>query len=226
MNNTFIKKSILLLVCLFMILPCVTSCSKNIPEYLEIVFPEGSDSWYYCVGDDFDSKQETSEGKINRIPKVYAVFANGKRSKDLSRSKKINFTGYDMYNEGRYTVTAEYRGVKADYEITVLNRQIIFIEAEDPFRSTVGSFTVGEPFTTYYVTEDGVERGVSVWIHYDSELAPMEGYFTNAPELAEAVFDTSACELDENGNFTKAGTFTVRVTLGDYSTGYQIQVKE
>lgn len=219
------KKALFLCLVLALAVSALSACGKKTPVSLELVPP--AEAGYYCVGDTFDSKGVSAEGKeYSRIPQVYAVYENGKRSKDLSKSGKVTFSGYDLSQEGEYTVTAEYRGVKAEYGITVINKTVLFIEAEDPFRSTVGCFRVGEPFTTYYLTEDGVERGVTVWVHYESELEPQVGYFSNAPELAEAVFDTSECGLDENGRFTKAGVFTVRVTLGEMTTGYQITVKD
>ena len=220
----FAKKALLLCLALAAALTVLSGCrNEKAVSSLELVLPEGE--WYYPVGDAFDSKGVTADGtEYSRVPRVYAVYEDGTRSDDISG--KVSFTGYDLSAEGAYTVTAEYRGAKATYGITVINKTVLFIEAEDPFRSTVGSFRVGEPFNTYYLTEDGVERGLTVTVHYDSELEPQAAFFTNAPELADAVFDTSDCALDENGNFTKAGSFTVRVTLGGQTAGYSITVGE
>lgn len=103
---------------------------------------------------------------------------------------------------------------------------VLFIEAEDPFHETLGAFYVGEPFTTYEKTEDGVERGVTLWFHFRSEEHPIEGFFTNASQVKDAVFDTTECELGENGCFTKAGNFSVKVSWLDFTAEYTICVEE
>ena len=55
---------------------------------------------------------------------------------------------------------------------------------------------------------------------------PYVSYFTDAPELKSAEFDTSECKLDENGKFTEPGIFTVHVKWKNFSADYQIKVEE
>ena len=102
---------------------------------------------------------------------------------------------------------------------------VLFIEAEDPFHETLGAFHVGETFSTYEKTADGVERGVTLWFHFRNEVQPYEGFFTNAAQVKDAVFDTTECELDEHNRFTKVGTFSVKVSWFDFSAEYTICVE-
>ena len=109
---------------------------------------------------------------------------------------------------------------------TIDPETVLFIEAEDPYHETLGSFHVGETFSTYEKTKDGVERGVTLWFHFRSEEHPFEGFFTNASQVKDAVFDTTECKLDEHNCFTKAGNFSVKVSWLDFTAEYTICVED
>ena len=102
---------------------------------------------------------------------------------------------------------------------------ILFIEAEDPLHLDFGAFKVGDKFTTYEKTEDGGEVGVTVRVHQNDIDVPYVAYFTCAEEMQTLAVDSSACKLDENGCFTEAGVFTVRLAYKGFETTYNIRVE-
>ena len=111
-------------------------------------------------------------------------------------------------------------------ESTEEKTNILFIEAEDPLHYDFGAFKVGDKFTTYEKTEEKGEVGVTVRVHQNDKDVPYIAYFTCAAEMNELKVDSSACELDENGCFTKPGEFTVKLEYKGFMTTYKIRVEE
>ena len=103
---------------------------------------------------------------------------------------------------------------------------ILFIEAEDPLHYDFGAFKVGDNFTTYEKTEEKGEVGVTVRVHQNDKDVPYIAYFTCAKEMNELKVDSSDCELDDNGRFTKPGEFTVKLEYKGFKTTYKIRVEE
>lgn len=119
----------------------------------------------------------------------------------------------------------------ADYSLpdepvsTAEQTDILFIEAADPLHLDFGAFKVGDKFTTYEKNENGGEVGVTVRVHQRDIAVPYIAYFTCAEEMRTLAVDTSACKLDENGCFTEAGVFTVRLEYKGFETTYDIRVE-
>ena len=208
---------------------CLCSCTAK--NKLVISEDRSEAQCTYFVGDTFDSYVNGATGTVCRIPKIYMEKPDGSHSDDLSHSDRISFSGYDPTHVGEQKIQVTYmtedgKSLKASYRINVVEEKILFIEAEDNMHFMSGSFHVGEPFTTYQTDEYGIGYGVTVWLHMDSQINPRIGFFTNEDKMSEATFDTSECKLDENGCFTEAGTFTVKVTFRDFETSYQIRVTE
>lgn len=217
-------------VTVILILLFLCGCSKGKkPEKLEFKSELDEQTRIYYVGDEFDSEIETENGKVSRIPKVFVLYDDGTRSADVSKSENIEFSGYDLSKVGKQSVTVEYtengKTVTAKYEIQVEEQKVLFIEAEDPIRLNLMPFKVGEQFNTLFET-DGIKRGVTVRLHMKDPSEPYVSYFTDAPELSSAEFDTSECKLDENGNFTEPGIFTVHINWKNFTADYQIKVEK
>lgn len=218
-------------VTLILLLLSLCGCSGKgkKPEKLEFKSELDEEARIYYVGDEFDSYIETEEGKISRIPRVFVLYNDGTHSEDVSKSENIRFSGYDLSSVGKQTVTVKYtengKSVTAIYEIQVKEQKVLFIEAEDPIRLNLMPFKVGEKFNTIFVS-DGIKQGVTVRLHMENPSEPYVSYFTDAPEIQAAKFDTSECKLDENGKFTEAGIFTVYVKWKSFTAEYQIRVEE
>ncbi|MBQ0084211.1 MAG: bacterial Ig-like domain-containing protein [Clostridiales bacterium] len=213
-----------------LILSMFSACSPKKSLSLEVEFEIKEEERVYYIGDEFDSSVAVSDGYVSRIPKIFVVDAKGNKSEDISHSDKVTFTGYDMQTAGKQTVTVAYKDgekfAETTYEIEVIDQKIIFIEASDPMHLKYGAFKVGEKFTTYGTNENGDAVGVTVVLHMEDSSKPEVSYFTNAPEISGLEVDTSGCELDDSGKFTKPGTFTVRLTYRNFKTTYQIKVEE
>lgn len=224
------RKYICFVTVIFLLLS-LCGCGNNgkKPEKLEFGSVLDEQTRVYYVGDEFDSEIETENGKVSRIPKVFVLYDDGTRSEDVSKSGNIEFSGYDLSKVGKQSVAVKYtengKTVKAMYEIQVEEQQVLFIEAEDPIRLDLMPFKVGEKFNTLFEA-DGIKQGVTVRLHMKDPSEPYVSYFTDAPELCSAEFDTSECKLDENGNFTEAGIFTVYVKWNNFSADYKIRVEE
>lgn len=214
------KKRIVLILFLISLVCLFSSCGGKQAVGMEIVMAGDGEMPVYYTGETLDK----DGGSL--LPAVYLLYEDGSRSDDVSRTDQVAFFGYDLSFEGEQEVQVSCGEVTESYPITVICKEILFIEAEDPFHSTVGSFRVGDKFTTYSVREDGVERGVTITVHYRSEIVPRAAYFTNAEEMKDAQFDTSLCKLDDSGCFTEPGEFTVGVTFSGVTASYQITVTE
>ncbi|MBQ0091711.1 MAG: hypothetical protein KBS45_00075 [Clostridiales bacterium] len=228
-NTTRFTGIALFVLCAAVLLASCGAETRRV-EQLACLFEEHLTDRSYYTGDEFDSTFSDETGTHSRVPSVYAIYSDGTLSEELSHSGKVTFSGYDLSVPGKQTVNAVYSEdgvtVSTTYTIDVVQTETLFIEAEDPFRRSLGSFHVGEAFSLSYDTEDGVKRGVTVSVHYNNPNKPRASFFGDAPELAEAVFDTSLCKLDESGRFTEAGVFSVTVTLGNAQTTYEILVED
>lgn len=206
----------------------VSSCSGNF-ERLEFSSPLTEEERVYYTGQQLDTIAETERGAYSKIPQIYVVYKDGSRSEDVSQTDKVSFSGYDLEKEGDQTVTVTYREgmntVKATYDITVLKREICYIEADDTYHCLY-PFTVGEKFVTSETDESGIKRGVTVTFRYNDPENPSEAFFADDPKLEGIVFDTSGCFLDEEGRFTEAGTFTVQAVYEGMTATYKICVEE
>ena len=202
----------------------------SLTDQLLFVFDRNGEARCYYTGEPFDGTYEDENGTYSLVPAVYILYADGTQSEDLSHSDGIRFSGYDPDSAGTQTISVEYTAdgvmLRDTYSVEVRQTEILFLEAEDPFRRTLGSFHVGEEFSLSFTEEDGVRRGVTVWIHCNNPRNPRTGYFGDAPELADATFDTSSCKLDAAERFTEPGVFTVTVTYHDVKTTYEILVEE
>lgn len=211
-----------------MLLSALTACSEKLTLKVEFTLSE-ADRIYY-IGDELDSFVETENGPVCRIPEIYTVNGNGELLKDISHSENVTYSGYDMNKAGKQTVKVTYlddnNKLETAYEIEVKEQAVLFIEASDPMHLTYGAFKVGDTFTTYGTNANGDEVGVTVVLHMKDSSNPELKYFTNQKEMKDLKVDTSDCALDSSGKFTKAGTFTVRLTYQGFKTAYQIKVEE
>ena len=226
-------KSILsILTAAVLMLSLLTACSSKDKTLvsLKLEFGLEDEERVYYVGDDFDSFVQTENGSVCRIPKIYAQDESGGKSEDISHSEYVTFSGYDMQSPGKQTVEVIYQNgdkyAEASYGIEVVEQKILFIEASDPMHLTYGAFKVGDEFTTYGLNKNGDEEGVTVVLHMEDPSNPQIAYYTNDEEMRDLQVDTSLCELDDAGKFTKPGTFTVRLTYHGFETTYQIKVEE
>ena len=205
-------------------------CGGKKPAKLEFKSLLQEEDRIYYVGDEFDSTVDIEGGKESRIPYVVVLYNDGTRSDDVSHSENIEFSGYDLSKVGKQTVTVKYtenkKTVKAKYDIEVKDREILFIEVEDPDHLNLVPFKVGEKFNTVFKTPDGTKHGVTVRLHMKDPSNPYVSYFADDSEVSSAKFDTSKCKLNENGEFTEAGTFTVSVSFKGFNAEYKITVQE
>lgn len=222
------KRCIPILLVTLLLLSVLTACSEKLT--LKVKFTLNEEDRVYYVGDELDSYVETENGPVCRIPEIYTVDSKGNLLDDISHSKNVTYSGYDMNKSGKQTVTVTYLAdnekLETTYEIEVKEQAILFIEASDPMHLTYGAFKVGDIFTTYGTNANGDEVGVTVVLHMKDSSTPEVKYFTNHKEMKDLKVDTSDCALDGSGKFTKAGTFTVRLTYRGFETTYQIKVEE
>lgn len=213
---------------LFLFLLC--GCGGKKPMKIELKSELDDTARVYYVGDEFNSSVETEKGNISRIPRVFILYDDGTRSADVSVSDNISFSGYDLSKAGKQNVTVKYtengETVTANYEIEVKEQEILFIEAEDPVRLNLMPFKVGEKFNTVFTSEDGKKHGVTIRLHMKDPSNPYVAYFADDPEVRSAKFDTGKCKLNDKGEFTEAGTYTVYVSLNGFSAQYDIKVEE
>ncbi len=232
MKKNRVKLLLSVLAVVALVLSLLTACSfeNKSSVKLEMEFGLSEEDRVYYIGDEFDSFVETVNGSVCRIPKISAVDENGSKSEDISHSEFVTFSGYDMQTAGKQTVEVVYENgdkyAETTYEIEVLEQKILFIEASDPMHLNYGAFKVGEEFTTYGFNENGDEEGVTVVLHMEDSSNPQIAYYTNAEEMKALKVDTSRCELDESGRFTKPGTFSVRLIYHGFETTYQIKVEK
>ncbi len=222
------KRCVPILLITVMFLSVLTACSEKLSLKVKFTLSE-ADRIYY-VGDELDSFVETENGPVCRIPEIYTVNGKGKLLKDISHSENVTYSGYDMNKVGKQTVKVTYLAdnekLETTYEIEVKEQEILFVEACDPMHLTYGAFKVGDTFTTYGTNANGDEVGVTVVLHMKDSSNPELKYFTNHQEMKDLKVDTSDCALDSSGKFTKAGIFTVRLTLRGFKTTYQIKVEQ
>lgn len=77
--------------------------------------------------------------------------------------------------------------------------------------SSDANFTVGSAFDSKYITV----------------TASLDNKTSKAVVTTSAIsYDLSAIKLDNDGNFTEAGEFTMKVTYSDWSTNVKIIVKD
>ena len=226
LKNRILRTAMAVMTVVIMLLAC--SCKGNL-EKLEFVSPLTEEERVYYTGQQLDSMADTERGAFPKLPQVYVVYADGSRSEDVSHSDKISFSGYDLGKEGEQTVTVTYREgqntIKATYGITVVKRDILYIEADDTYHCLY-PFTVGDKFVISETEEDGIKRGVTVTFRYNDPDNPSEAFFADDPALEGITFDTSGCLLDEEGRFTEAGTFTVQAVYHGMTATYKICVAE
>ena len=203
---------------LFLFLLC--GCGGKKPVKLELKSELDDTARTYFVGDEFDSTVDTENGQVSRIPRVFVLYDDGTRSGDVSTSDKISFSGYDLSKTGKQNVTVKYtengKTATTKYEIEVKNQEILFIEAEDPVRLDIVPFKVGEKFGTVFKTDDGTKYGVTIRLHMKDPSNPYVAYFADDSEVSSAKFDTRDCKLNDKGEFTEAGTYTVYVSFKNY----------
>ena len=234
MKKLNLKSYLSAFIAVLLVLSLFTACSskKGADEKisLELEFGLKEEDRLYYIGDEFDSSVDTADGPVCRIPKIYAVDKNGKKSEDVSHSKYVTFSGYDMEKPGKQTVKIAYKKGKkyaeTSYKIEIIDQKILFIEASDPMHLKYGAFKVGDEFTTYGLNENGDEVGVTVVLHMEDSSNPEVKYFTNHKEMKDLKVDTSRCALDSEGKFTKPGTFTVHLTYHGFETTYEIKVEQ
>lgn len=209
-------------------LSLLTACSEKLT--LKVEFKLSEEDRVYYVGDELDGLIETENGAVWRIPEIYTVDGKGNLLEDISHSENVTYSGYDLSKTGKQIVTVTYladnQEFETTYEIEVKEQSVLFIEASDPMHLTYGAFKVGDTFTTYGTNVNGDEVGVTVVLHMKDPSNPELKYFTNHEEMKSLIVDTSDCALDSSGKFTKAGTFTVRLTYKGFKTTYQIKVEE
>ena len=212
-----------------LLLSMLTACGET-KLTLKTNFTLNNEDRAYYKGDEFDSSVKTEKGTFCRIPQIFTVDDKGNKSEDISHSKNVTYSGYDMNKVGKQTVEVNYecegKKAKTTYEIEVREQTILFIEASDPMHLNYGAFKVGDKFTTHGLNSDGDEFGLTVFLHMKDPSKPQVGYFTNAEMMKELEVDTSDCALDKSGRFTKPGTFTVLLTYKGFKTNYQIKVEK
>lgn len=205
----------------------LSSCRGNL-DGLEFSSSLSEEERVYYTGQRLDTEVSTKRGQVSKIPQIYVVYKDGTRSDDVSHTDAVTFSGYDPDTPGEQTVTVTYtegsHEVKASYKITVRQRVLCYIEADDTYRY-LHPFTVGDNFT---VSEEigGVKRGVTVTLRYNDPDHPSEAFFADDPALDGIAFDTAGCRLDADGKFTEAGTFPVQVSYLGMSATYRILVVE
>ena len=207
----------------------LVSCGRGDMRRLDFVSPLSADDQVYYVGQEFDTVRDTREGKFYMIPAVYVVYSNGLRSEDVSHSENIRFSGYDPSRTGEQTIKVKYtengHSITGKYKIAVAARTVARIEAEDNLHLYADPFKVGDRFVTCSERDNGDPFGVTVWLYYNDPNSEKEGFFTVDEEIADAVFDTSGCLLDEDGRFTEAGEFEVKILFCGCETSYKIRVE-
>lgn len=212
----------------FALILLLSSCGGNI-EKLEFQSHLTDEERIYYTGQEFDTMVSTAGGMFSKIPEIYAVYRDGKRSEDVSHTDKVSFSGYDPNTEGTQTITVTYRedgsSIKATYSITVRRRELCYMEADDTYRF-LNPFKVGDKFVTSEITEDGAKRGVTITFRYNDPENPSESFFADDPSLDGLVFDTSGCRLDQAGRFTEAGTFTVQAVYKGLTATFKIRVTD
>ena len=203
-----------------------SSCKGNLDRIELSSFLTEEERVYY-TGQDLDTLVSTDRGTFSKIPGVFVVYADGSRSEDVSHSDNVRFSGYDPDTAGEQTITVTYREgmnqVKATYRITVRQRTLSYMEADDTYHY-LNPFEVGDAFVTSEVLEDGAKRGVTVTFRYNDPEKPTEAFFADDPALDGIVFDTTGCCLDEAGKFTEPGTFIVQVVYNGMTATYKIRV--
>lgn len=217
----------------FLLLVCVISplllCGCGKLRELELKSPLSEEERIYYTDEAFDTFVQNENGEFSKIPHIYVVYSDGTRSADVSHSPNISYSGYDLKKPGEQAVTVTYtedgEEITATYKIYVEQTEPDRLEADDNIHYTAGCFYVGDKFTTYS-EESGTPRGVTLTVYYNHTDKSPKLYFTNDENVKGAVFDTSACELDQNGCFTKAGVFEIKVNYMGLNTSYKITVCE
>lgn len=204
----------------------LSSCKGNLAS-IELSSPLTDEERVYYTGQDFDTPVDTANGTFSKIPNVYVIYEDGTRSEDVSHSDSVTFSGYDAGKAGEQVITVTYREgkytIKTKYTVTVRERELCYIEADDTYHN-IFPFEVGDRFVTSEITENGAKRGVTVTFRYNDPNCPTEAFFADDPALDGIAFDTTGCLLDENGAFTQAGTFTVQIMYCGLTATYKIRV--
>lgn len=225
-NRKFCRIVALLLVVVAIL--ALSSC-KNKSGEIELFSSLTDEERVYYTGQVFDTMVSTSNGTFSKIPEVYVVQDDGTRSEDLSHSDKVKFSGYDPNRAGEQTITVTYKDgslkLKTTYTITVRERKLVYIEADDTFHY-LNPFKVGDKFVISEVRDEGVKRGVTITFRYNDPENPTEAFFADDPVLEGITFDTTGCSLDTEGKFTKPGTFYVLVRYRDMTATYKVRVLE
>ena len=228
--NGGLKKSIAFFLLFALCIGMISCGNGERATSLEFKSFLDEDERAYYTGQEFDSYVECDGELYCRIPCVYAVYGDGTLSDDISHYGCVTYSGYDLSLPGQQTVSVIFndggRKIKANYPITVIETEIIDMDVRDTLHYTKGAFCVGEKFSTYSETEDGVRRGVSVILSYNDPSREDEVLFAGDEKLDGIIFDTSECRLDADGRFTKAGIYEVTVYFGEFVDSYFITVTE
>lgn len=206
----------------------LSSCQKSSGS-IELASSLTEEERVYYTGQEFDTMVSTSSGTFSKIPEVYVIMDDGSRSEDLSHSDKVKFTGYDPERAGEQVIKVTYRDgslkIKTTYKITVRERELVYMEADDTFHY-LNPFKVGDKFVISEIRDDGAKRGVTITFRYNDPENPTEAFFADDPKLEGISFDTTGCALDAEGKFTQSGTFYVQVRYGDLTATYKVRVAE